>query len=41
MKMPEGATRDDAIDKWCASVWGAFVANRSAIVEFLEPYGLA
>ena len=41
MKVPAGAGRDDAIDKWCASVWGAFAANRSAIVEFLEPYGLA
>ena len=40
MKAPPGAIRDDAIDKWCASVWGAFTANRGAIVEFLEPYGL-
>jgi Family of unknown function (DUF5946) len=41
MKAPARAERDAAIHKWCASVWGAFAANRNTIVQFLEPYGLA
>jgi hypothetical protein len=41
MKIPAGAARDEAIDKWCASVWSACAANRGPIVEFLKPYGLA
>ena len=41
MAVPAGAERDEFISTWCASVWGAFAANRRAVVEFLQPYGLA
>ena len=38
---PPGVRRDELIDAWSASVWRAFAANRSAVIEFLRPYGLA
>jgi hypothetical protein len=41
MAVPAGAGRDELIDAWCASVWAAFAANRSAVIEFLRPYDLA
>jgi hypothetical protein len=41
MGAPAGAGRDALIDTWCASVWAAFASNRSALVDFLRPYGLA
>jgi len=40
MAAPEGVLRDKAIDRWCASVWGAFAGNRGAVVEFLREYHL-
>jgi hypothetical protein len=41
MAAPPGLARDEAIDRWCVSVWSAFASSRSAVVEFLRPYGLA
>ena len=33
---PAGPQRDQAIDAWCASVWGAFRESRQAVAELLE-----
>src|SRR5262245_30454170 len=41
MAAPAGTARDASIETWCAAVWAAFAANRNAVVEFLQPYGLA
>src|SRR5262245_54384032 len=41
MAVPEGALRNEAIDRWCVSVWDAFAANRPAVIELLRPFGLA
>ena len=36
MAMPPGRARDDAIRAWCASVWGAFSANRQTLADLLR-----
>jgi len=41
MAVPAGVRRDELIDAWSASVWRAFAASRSAVIEFLRPYDLA
>jgi len=41
MRAPAGAERDQAIDRWCASVWDAFKSSRDAIVELLNECGIA
>lgn len=41
MAVPAGVRRDELIDAWSASVWRAFSASRSAVIEFLRPYDLA
>jgi hypothetical protein len=40
MAQPEGVRRDQAIHDWSASVWGAFAANRSAVVQLLREAGV-
>jgi hypothetical protein len=35
MHAAPGGDRETAIDLWCASVWGAFRANRHAIMKLL------
>jgi hypothetical protein len=38
---PEGTERQEAIDRWCASVWAAYAdANRGTVVDLLAEYGL-
>lgn len=36
MAAPAGAARDQAIEAWCASVWGAFADGHGAVTELLE-----
>ena len=36
-----GIQRDQAIDAWCASVWGAFREHERAVAELLKQYGIA
>ena len=33
---PAGPQRDQAIDAWCTSVWGAFRESRQAVAKLLE-----
>lgn len=33
---PEGPARARAIRDWCASVWGAYAANRQAVADLLR-----
>jgi len=40
MAAPAGAERDAAIDRWCASVWQAFVASHRAVAGLLEECGI-
>jgi hypothetical protein len=35
-----GAERDQAIERWCASVWEAYAGQRERVLAFLRPYGL-
>jgi hypothetical protein len=36
MAAPEGAERDAAIDRWCASVWAEYEGSRGVIVRLLQ-----
>jgi hypothetical protein len=40
LAMPAGRERDQAIDAWCASVWGAYSERHAAIVELLKQLGI-
>jgi hypothetical protein len=40
MTRPAGPERDDAIDRWCASVWDAFSANRALVEDLLRRNGM-
>lgn len=40
LKIPAGAERDAAIDRWCGSVWEAFRESRPTIVSFLRDCGI-
>jgi hypothetical protein len=33
------AERDDAIDRWCVSVWGAFASHRDTVIALLREHG--
>ncbi len=37
---PPGRERDEAIRKWCASVWKAYGENRQQIIDLIEKIGL-
>ncbi len=37
---PAGPERDQAIDFWCASVWGAFSDSHRAVVELMQYHGI-
>jgi hypothetical protein len=39
MAAPPGSARDEAIDRWCASVWGAYRDNRDLVVDLLRSHG--
>ena len=36
MAVPPGRDRDDMIRKWCASVWEAYAASHTGVIELLE-----
>lgn len=38
MKAAPGPDRDQAIERWCESVWNAFRGNRATIVALLSEY---
>jgi hypothetical protein len=38
LAVPEGRERDQAIDKWCRSVWAAFGDSRQTIVDLVREY---
>lgn len=40
MAEPPGPRRDAAIDRWCASVWGAFRDGRPVVEALLDEYGV-
>ena len=40
MAAPEGTERDEAIPRWCASVWAAYSASRDEIASLLRRYGI-
>lgn len=40
MEAPAGPERDQAIDAWCGSVWGAFSASEPILVELLQQHGI-
>ena len=40
MKIAEGAGRDQAIDRWCATVWTAFEGHRERIISVLNEHGI-
>lgn len=40
MSAQAGPERDQAIDSWCASVWGAFSESHRAVAELLELHGI-
>jgi hypothetical protein len=40
MNASPGPERDQAIDAWCASVWGAFKESHRAVVGLLEEHGI-
>jgi hypothetical protein len=40
MAAQAGPERDEAIDSWCASVWGAFSDSQQAIAELLQQHGI-
>lgn len=35
---PPGIERDQAIDRWCSSVWEAFSINRAVVVDLLREH---
>ena len=37
---PEGQARDEAIDRWCASVWTAYKETHPAVVALLREHGV-
>jgi hypothetical protein len=37
---PEGQLRDEAIDRWCASVWTAYNETHPAVVALLRDHGI-
>jgi hypothetical protein len=41
MRAPAGAEREQAIDRWCASVWGAFSDSRDATIALLKECDIA
>lgn len=41
MAAAAGPERDRAIDRWCASVWAAFVASQRQVAELLDEHGFA
>ncbi len=40
MAASEGAERDAAIDKWCASVWTAYQGSRHLIIDLLREHNV-
>jgi len=40
MKKPAGPERDEAIHRWCASVWKAFGGHRREIIRLLAEHGI-
>jgi hypothetical protein len=40
MAAQAGPKRDQAIDSWCASVWGAFSDSHRAVAELLQHHGI-
>lgn len=40
MAAPAGPARDQAINAWCVSVWGAFSESRQAVAELLQQHGI-
>jgi hypothetical protein len=38
--LSEGPERDQAIDAWCASVWGAYRDSHAAVAELLRERGI-
>jgi hypothetical protein len=40
MAAEAGPERDQAIDSWCASVWGAFSESHQAVAELLAHHGI-
>ena len=40
MAKQAGPERDQAIDSWCASVWGAFSDSHRAIADLLRHHGI-
>ena len=40
IREPEGASRDQAIRAWCASVWAAYADARRTIVVLLHQHGI-
>jgi hypothetical protein len=39
MAVPPGTERDQAIDRWCQSVWAAFHDSRQQIIDLLRDRG--
>ena len=39
MEAPAGRERDELIDRWCASVWEAFLESHERVAQLLEQHG--